>query len=207
MADKSNVFRVAFSNVRIPRSQSITLLFPPAMMYSALISNSSRVLDSPRLSRIGLSQRPSSLSNSKFCIFLAPTCITSTSLNISRCAALMISVTIGSSVSRFAARRSSSPSARSPWKEYGEVRGLNAPPRSSFAPAAFTLLATLIICSSLSIEQGPAITVALPPPISASPTLITVSAGWNFLFAALFGSDTLRTASTIERAARSSMSM
>ena len=25
-----------------------------------------------------------------------------------------------------------------PWKEWGPVRGLNAPPRSTFAPAAFT---------------------------------------------------------------------
>ena len=39
---------------------------------------------------------------------------------------------------RSAARRAAcrSPSSPSPWKLYGELRGLNAPPRRTFAPAA-----------------------------------------------------------------------
>ena len=44
------------------------------------------------------------------------------------------SVTIGSPVSSRASARISSPFAPSPWNAYGEVRGLNAPPRSIVAP-------------------------------------------------------------------------
>ena len=43
-----------------------------------------------------------------------------------------------------------------PWKEYGEVRGLKAPPRRMPAPAAFTAFATSMTCSGVSTEQGPA---------------------------------------------------
>ena len=57
------------------------------------------------------------------------------------------------------------PSALSPWKSYGDVRGLNAPPRSIVAPEALTLFATEIICSSLSTEHGPAIIAKLPWPM------------------------------------------
>ena len=70
----------------------------------------------------------------------------------------MISVTIGSPVSSFALSSSWIPSPLSPWKEYGEVLGLNAPPRRSPAPEAFTSLATSQICSGVSTEHGPAIT-------------------------------------------------
>ena len=40
-----------------------------------------------------------------------------------------------------ASRSSRSPSSPSPWKLYGELRGLNAPPRSTFAPAFLTAAA------------------------------------------------------------------
>ena len=50
----------------------------------------------------------------------------------------VISLTIGRPVSSRAARKISSPSVPSPWNEKGEVRGLNAPPRSIDAPAAAT---------------------------------------------------------------------
>ena len=63
-ADMSRVFRVQVSKVRIPRSQRITCSLPPAIMYSALISNSSRVLEKPRLSRTGFLKVPRTRSNS-----------------------------------------------------------------------------------------------------------------------------------------------
>ena len=47
---------------------------------------------------------------------------------------------MGSPVSRRASASSSSPRLPSPWNEYGELRGLNAPPRSAVAPAARTAL-------------------------------------------------------------------
>ena len=40
-----------------------------------------------------------------------------------------------------AAARNFKPSSPSPWKLYGEVRGLKAPPRRTAAPPFFTLLA------------------------------------------------------------------
>ena len=45
-----------------------------------------------------------------------------------------------------------------PWKEYGEVRGLKAPPRRIVAPAALQAFAVSNTCSGVSMEQGPAIT-------------------------------------------------
>jgi len=56
---------------------------------------------------------------------------------------------------------------------------LNAPPRRIVAPAAATASAVSISWSRLSIEQGPAITVSDPSPITASSTRMTVSSGWN----------------------------
>ena len=165
---------------------------PPAMMYSALMSHSLMVLESPRLSRMGLRVRPRVLSNSKFCMLRAPTWIRSTSSNRSRCFSLIISVTMGSPVALRALRSSSRPSAPIPWKSYGLVRGLKAPPRSSFAPDALTACAMAVICSSDSTEQGPAIMAKLPPPIltlfSPSPISTIVSAGWKRRLAHLNGS-------------------
>ena len=66
-----------------------------------------------------------------------------------------------------------------PWKAYGEVRGLNAPPRRMVAPAALTASAVSNSCSRLSTEQGPAIIVSEPSPMTASSTRMTVSSGWN----------------------------
>ena len=79
----------------MPRSQRMTFSLPAAMMYSALISSSSMVLARPRLSKMGLSHLPSSLSSSKFCMFRAPTCMMSTSSNSTMWEADMISVTMG----------------------------------------------------------------------------------------------------------------
>ena len=57
----------------------------------------------------------------------------------------------------------------SPWNVYGEVRGLNAPPRSIVAPASATARAVSSVCSRYSTVHGPAISpkvaVADPPPV------------------------------------------
>src|SRR5207248_1510865 len=63
IAWRSSVNRYAVSNVRIPRSHSMTASLPSFSTYSADISNSSRVLDRPRLSSTGLPERPASVSS------------------------------------------------------------------------------------------------------------------------------------------------
>ncbi len=73
------------------------------------------------------------------------------------------SVTAGSPTSRPAAASRRSPSAPIPWKEWGPVRGLKAPPRSIVAPAALTARAAASICSSLSTAHGPAMTTGSAP--------------------------------------------
>src|SRR5438094_10342105 len=66
----------------------------------------------------------------------------------------MTSVTTGRPVSRLASARYLSPSSSSPWKEYGDVRGLKAPPRKTEAPAALTFAATSSTCARDSTEHG-----------------------------------------------------
>ena len=68
------------------------------------------------------------------------------------------------------------------------MRGLNAPPRRSVAPAAFTAFAMAITCSSLSTLHGPAITWKFPAPTFGPPQSTTESSGWNLRFASLYGS-------------------
>ena len=68
-----------------------------------------------------------------------------------------------------APRSSRRPSSPSPWKLYGELRGLKAPPRRIFAPARLTAAAVASTCSSVSAEHGPAITMTSSPPIRTSP--------------------------------------
>ena len=77
-----------------------------------------------------------------------------------------------------AARRSiCSPGSPRPWKLYGELRGLNAPPRRIFAPARLTAAALAMTCSSVSAEQGPAMTITSSPPIRTSSSVTMVSSG------------------------------
>ena len=185
IAEISSVFLIEVSNVLMPLSQSMIFSFPPAMMYSALITSSSRVLARPRFKSTGLSDFPNALSSWKFCILRAPTWTISTSWNSSRCSGVIISVTTGSPVAFLASSSSLRPLFCSPWKEYGEVLGLKAPPRSSPAPLFITSVATSVICSLVSIEHGPAMTWKLPPPIFLPATSITVSSGCIFLFAFL----------------------
>ena len=47
------------------------------------------------------------------------------------------------------------PSTPSPWKEYGEVRGLNAEARMISSPRSRSMRADVMPCSSLSSAQGP----------------------------------------------------
>ncbi len=70
----------------------------------------------------------------------------------------MTSVTIARPVASRAAASILRPSSLCPWKLYGLVRGLNAPPRRPDAPWALRLWASETIWASLSTEQGPAIT-------------------------------------------------
>ena len=86
---------------------------------------------------------PSSLSSSKFCMLRAPTWITSTSSNRSRWRSVHDLGDNGQARFLLGLRAAGgAPPACRPWKAYGDVRGLNAPPRSSVAPAAFTSRAT-----------------------------------------------------------------
>ena len=59
----SSVKRYEPSNVRMPRSHSITFWLPSLSTYSALMHSSSSVLESPRLSSTGSPVRPSSASS------------------------------------------------------------------------------------------------------------------------------------------------
>src|SRR6266481_5285375 len=77
IAAMSHVLRVTVSNVRIPRSHKITSAFPCAVTYSADIKSSFTVLLNPRFSSTGRPHFPNSFSSMKFCMFRAPTCITS----------------------------------------------------------------------------------------------------------------------------------
>ncbi len=89
-----------------------------------------------------------------------------------------------------ASASSFSPSSASPWNSYGLVRGLNAPPRRNFAPAAFTACAVSRICSFDSTEQGPAITASALPPSRTPPTSMTVSSSFTSRETSLNGCET-----------------
>ena len=92
----SSVLRVAFSNVRMPRSQRMTCELPSLSTYSALISSSSIVPETPRLISTGFLQRPTDFSRLKFWVLRAPIWRTSaTSATISTSRVSMTSVMIG----------------------------------------------------------------------------------------------------------------
>ena len=74
---------------------------------------------------------------------------------------------IANPVSRRALSSSFKPFKPSPWNSlYGDVRGLNAPPRKTVAPAAFTAVAVDSNCFSLSTEHGPDMICSFFPPIT-----------------------------------------
>ncbi len=75
-----------------------------------------------------------------------------------------------------------------PWNEYGEVRGLNAPPRSTLTPAAATACAASCNCSRLSTAQGPAMRTTSRPPRTTPGAISTVlPSGWSSRLANLKG--------------------
>ena len=126
----------------MPRSQSTTSRLPRWAMYSAAISHSSTVAVMPRLSRTGLPASPTACSSPKFAMLRVPTwSMSACSATTATSRASTTSVTTGSPVAARTSARISSPATPSPWKAYGEVRGLKAPPRSSVAPAVRAITA------------------------------------------------------------------
>ena len=86
-------------------------------------------------------------------------------------------MTIGSPVSSLASARISRPLDPSPWKAYGDERGLKAPPRKTVAPAAATARAVSSVCSRVSTVHGPAMSPKKPSPIRRPRTSMTVASG------------------------------
>src|SRR3954451_23968269 len=129
----------------------------------------------------------------------APICTTSACSAIaSACVVSRNSVTTGSPVSARASARISSPGTPSPLNANGDVRGLNAPPRSIDAPPALTIRATSSVCSRDSTVHGPAIrqNVALPPTVRPL-TLNALGALWlSSSEASLYGREIGTTRST-----------
>src|SRR3954468_20980149 len=118
-----------------------------------------------------------------------PTRITSTaSASCSAYAASVSSVTTGSPVSARASSRITSASVPRPWNENGDVRGLNAPPRSIVACGS-TARATASVCSRDSTVHGPAIRQNGASPPTPRPFTSTVVASWwlSSLDASLYG--------------------
>lgn len=72
-----------------------------------------------------------------------------------------------------------SPSRPKPWKSYGDVRGLYAPPRISFNPFSWIVAATAATCSYDSTAHGPNTKEGAPVPINSPLTLMTVSSDFS----------------------------
>ena len=120
----------------------------------------------------------------------------------------MTSVTIASPVSSRAAARCLRPSSPMPWKLYGFVRGLNAPPRRPTAPASFIRCAISMICSRPSTEHGPAMTgICLPPMVAPFPSGTTVLPGRPSRLARLYGLRIGTTRSTASIASKADWSL
>ena len=115
----------------------------------------------------------------------------------------MTSDTVAIPNSSPAALRIFSPSTPIPWNEYGEVRGLYAPPRSTFAPAFATLFAVSNTCLSFSMVHGPAITTTSGPPIETLPARMMVFSLRKVLPASLYGSLTRTTSWTPSQSSNS----
>ena len=83
-----------------------------------------------------------------------------------------------------------------PWKLYGELRGLYAPPRRNFAPAAADLLrARQNLLAATPPSTGPAITTTSSPPTTTPfANVIVVPSGRKLRPASLYG-DEMRYAS------------
>src|SRR3954453_3855507 len=129
----------------------------------------------------------------------APICTTSACAAMaSACVVSRNSVTTGSPVSARASVRISSAGTPRPLKANGEVRGLNAPPRSIDAPPALTIRATSSVCSRDSTVHGPAIRQNVEfPPTTRSLTLNVLGSLWlSSSEASLYGREIGTTLST-----------
>ena len=123
----------------------------------------------PRFTMTGFFARPARFKSEKFCMLRAPIWITSAYCSTSSSDSLSsASVTIFSANFSRTSAIICKPSSPRPWKAYGEVRGLYAPPRKNCAPARATRSATAKLCSRLSIEHGPAMIASPGPPNVAS---------------------------------------
>ena len=196
----SRVLRVDGSKVRTPRSQSTTSRFPRCAMYSAAISHSSMVAVIPRLRSTGLPASPTACSRPKFDMFLVPTCsMSACSATAGTSRASTTSVTNGSPVASRTSMRISRPRIPSPWNAYGEVRGLNAPPRMIAAPAALAISAASRVCWGVSTAQGPPMKVNVSGPMGtdrAPPTQTVLRSGWCCRLTNLNGSEIRCTSAT-----------
>lgn len=109
----------------MPRSHSTMSRLPRWATYSAAMSHSSMVAVMPRFSMTGLPAAPTACSSAKFCALRVPTCSMSAYDATSATSwASTTSVTIGSPVCSRTSARMRRPFSPSPWKAYGEVRGL-----------------------------------------------------------------------------------
>src|SRR3954471_22962193 len=88
------------------------------------------------------------------------------------------SVTIGRPVWARASARISKAAGPSPLNANGDVRGLNAPPRSMEAPPALTTRATSSVCSRVSTVHGPAIRQNVVPPPTVRPSMRRTVGSW-----------------------------
>ena len=88
----------------------------------------------------------------------------------------------------------------SPWNAYGDVRGLNAPPRRSVAPAALAISAASSVCWAVSTAHGPAMKVKVSGPIgtwwSGRPTQTVDRSEWCCRLTSLNGSEIRCTSAT-----------
>ena len=87
-------------------------------------------------------------------------------------------MTIGSPVCSRASTRISSASSPIPLNANGDVRGLNAPPRSIDAPPACTASATASVCPRDSTVHGPAIRQNVSPPPTVRPAMSNDDGSW-----------------------------
>ena len=142
----SSVLRVALSNVRMPRSQRITLRVAARQdVFGRQQPLLDRGGDAALEHAPACASVPSSRSSVKFCMLRAPTWKMSAYLSMTSIWLMSITSVMSFRSCALAASRSiRRPSSPSPWKLYGELRGLNAPPRSTLAPARFTAAAVVL---------------------------------------------------------------
>ena len=126
---------------------------------------------------------PTAWSSPKFAMLRVPTCsMSACSATTATSRASTTSVTTGIPVAALTSARILSPSTPRPWNAYGDVRGLNAPPRRIVAPADCAISAASWVCCTLSTAQGPAISVTASGPIGTCrpgvPTHTVERSGW-----------------------------